>query len=199
MTVSRLRGRRPGLCSVLSLGRGRRLHVQESPNPGDRALSRGQDTPHVAERPGPTTSSACSGSRAALLDAFARKLCCTDGIWNLPEQHLSFLPSPSLLREPLLSLLEFCPRAWGQSTLGNWVGGTTLSRCGLRTPAGPLRATKPLGWSPPTITSQSPRGVQPPSLSPSSPEALSSSRRSHRQGDQFHWEVLPNTPSLPCL
>ena len=52
---------------------------------------------------------------------------------------------------------------------------------------------------PPTIASQSPRGVQPSSLSPSSPEALSSGRRSQRQGDQFLWEVPPNTPCLPCL
>ena len=107
---------------------------------------------------------------------------------------------PSLLTELLPSLLHFHPRAWGQSTLGNWVGGTTQSCCGLQTLEGPLRATEASGLGPPpTVTSQSPGGVKPPSFSPSLPEALSSGRRSQRQGDQLLWEVLLNMPSLPCL
>ena len=44
-------------------------------------------------------------------------------VWNLPEPHLYPSHLPSLLTEPLLSLLHFYPRAWGQSTLGNWAGG----------------------------------------------------------------------------
>ena len=113
------------------------------------------------------------------------------------------LPSrlPSLLTEPLLSLLHFYPRAWGQSTLGNWVGvqHSPSVDCGpSRVFWGPQRTP---GWScpPPTITSHSPRRVQLPSLSPSLPEALSSGRRSQRQGDQLLWEVLLNTLSLPRL
>ena len=46
----------------------------------------------------------------------------------------------SLLTELLPSLPHLHPRAWGQNTLGNWVGGTTQSHCGLRTLEGPLRA-----------------------------------------------------------
>ena len=115
-------------------------------------------------------------------------------VWNLPKPHL--LPShlPSLLMDPLLSLLNSY-----RTTLGKRVEATTQSCLGLCTLAGPLKATNASGLGhPPTITSQSPRGVQPPSLSPSSPEALSSGRRSQRQGEQFHWEVLPNTLSPPC-
>ena len=123
-------------------------------------------------------------------------------MWNLPEPHLSSLPSllppdrTAPFSAPLPSKGLGLEHTW---ELG--VGGTTQSHCGLRTLKGrPLRATEASGLGrPPTITSQSPRGVQPPSLSPSSPEALSSGRRSQRQGDQFLWEVSPNTPCLPCL
>ena len=166
--------------------------MQESLNPGDRAFLRGQDTPYAAEWPGPTTSSACSGSHAALLDGFARNTVLHRRWKSGISRSHTCLPShlPSLLTELLPSLLHLHPRAWGQSTLGNWDGGTTQSRCGLRALEGPLRATEASGLGrPPTIASQSPRGVQPSSLSPSSPEALSSGRRSQRQGDQFLWEA----------
>ena len=132
--------------------------MQESLNLGDRALLQGQDTHMSAERPGPTTSSACLGSHAALLDGFVRKTVLhrrwKSGIY---PSH-TCLPSrlPSLLTEPLLSLLDFYPRAWGQSTLGNWMGVTTQSHRGLWTLAGPLRPTKASGLIPPRPSPPSP-------------------------------------------
>ena len=182
-------------------------HVQESLNPGGRALLLGQDIPYV-----------CRAARANHQLSLLRFTCCSAQqfceenyaaqemeVWNLPEPRLYPPRLPSILTEPILSLLHFNPRAWGQSTLGNWVGDTTQSRHGLQTLAGLLRATEASGLvgpqpSPPSpLTECSLHLSPPPCISPSSPEALSSGRRSQRQGDQFLWEVLLNTPSLPCL
>ena len=178
--------------------------MQESLNPGDRALLRGQDTPYICRVARANHQLSLLGVTLCSAPRFCEENCAAQEmeVWDLPEPCLYPSRLPSLLTEPLLSLLHFYPRAWGQSTLGNGVWGTTQSRCGLQTLAGLLRATEAsrLVASPPaTITSQSPRGVQPPSLSSSSPEAISSRRRSQRQGDQFLWEVLLNTLSLPCL
>lgn len=176
--------------------------MQDSLNPGDRAFLRGQDTPYVCRV-------ARANHQLSLLRVTrcsARRICehCAAQemeVWNLPEPHLSSLLSPlppdrtAPFSAPLPPKGLGLEHAWELSG-----GGTTQSRCGLGTLEGPLRATEASGLGRhPTITSQSPRGVQPPSLSPSSPEALSSGRRSQRQGDQFLWEVPPNTPCLPCL
>ena len=131
--------------------------IFRSPKTWETEPSSEDRTPYTsAEWPGPTTSSACSGSHAALLDGFARKTV-LHRRWRsgISPSH-ACLPShlPSLLREPLLSLLHFYPRAWSESTLGIWVGGMTQSHHGLQTLVGPLRATEAsrLGRAP-TITS----------------------------------------------
>ena len=176
--------------------------MQESLNQGDRALLRGQDTPYICRVARANHQLSLFRFTRCSAQWFCEENCTAQEmeVWNLPEPHLYPSHLPSLLTEPLLSLLHFYPRAWGQSTLSNWVGGMTRSRHGLQTLADPLRATEASGLGrPPTITSQSPGRVQPPSLSPFSLEALSSRRRSQRQGDQLHWEVLPNTSNLPCL
>ena len=116
-------------------------------------------------------------------------------VWNLPKAHLSSLPSPL----PPNGTTPFSDQLLPQHT---WESGGSYDKVLLGTvdTRGSSEGHRGL-WveTPPTITSQSPPGVQPPSLSPSSPEALSSRRRSQRQADQFHWEVLPNTLSPPCL
>ena len=102
--------------------------ICRSPKTWETEPSSEDRTPHTsAEWPEPTTSSACSGSHAALLDGIERKTV-LHRRWKsgISPTH-ACLPSrlPSLLMEPLLSLLHFYPRAWSQSTLGNWLGGTT--------------------------------------------------------------------------
>ena len=181
--------------------------MQESLNPGDGALVRGQDTPYICRAARANHHLSLLGVTCCSARRFCQENCAAQEmeVWNLPEPRLYPSRLPSLLPEPILSRLHFYPRAWGQSTLGNWVGGTTQSRHGLQTLAGLLRATEASGLvgpqpSPPSpLTECSLHLSPPPCISPSSPEALSSGRRSQRQGDQFLWEVLLNTPSLPCL
>ena len=79
----------------MSLGRRWCLHVQDSLNPGDRAFLRGQDTPYVCRV-------ARANHQLSLLGVTrysARRFCehCAAQemeVWNLPEPHLSSLPSP---------------------------------------------------------------------------------------------------------
>ena len=174
--------------------------MQESLNQGDRALLRGQDIPYICRvaRANHQLSllrvTRCSARR------FCKEHCAAQEmeVWNLSEPHLSSLPSPLPADRTAPFSAPLPPKGLGPEH--TWELGTTQSLCGLRSLKGPLRATEASGLGcPPAITSQSPRGVQPPSLSPSSPEALSSGRRSQRQGDQFLWEVPQNTLCLPCL
>ena len=118
--------------------------MQESLNQGDRALLRGQDTPYICRVARANHQLSLFRFTRCSAQWFCEENCTAQEmeVWNLPEPHLYPSHLPSLLTEPLLSLLHFYPRAWGQSTLGNWVGGTTQSRCGLQTLAGLLWAAK---------------------------------------------------------
>ena len=85
-------------------------------NGSGQALPSSEDrTPHTsAEWPGPTTSSACSGSHAALLDGFVNTVLHRRWKSGISRSH-TCLPShlPSLLTELFPSLLHFHPRASG--------------------------------------------------------------------------------------
>ena len=80
----------------MSLGRGWHLHVQESLNPGDRALLRGQDTPYVCR-------AARANHQLSLLRVtrcsarwFCEENCAAQEmeVSNLPGPRLSSFPSP---------------------------------------------------------------------------------------------------------
>ena len=203
LTVSRLHCRTTQ--ALLSLVSGTRVAPSRVgvPKPGRQSPPLRAGHPiHLQSGQGQPPAQPARGHTLLCSTVLQGKLCCTgDGGLESPQAMPVSLLSPLPPDRTAPFSAPLLPKGLGPEHTWEWGRGTTQSRCGLQTLAGLLRATEASGLvtaPPATITSQSPHGVQPPSLSSSSPEALSSRRRSQRQ-DQFIWEVLLNTLSLPCL
>ena len=144
MTMSRLHCRTAW--ALLSLVSGKRVapSMQDSLNPGDRALLRGQDTPYIcrAARVNHQLSlfrvTRCSAPRFCEENFAAQEM----EVWNLPDPCLSSLPSPlppdgtAPFSAPLL------PKGLGPEHTWELGGGYETVPLWTADPRGSLRATK---------------------------------------------------------
>ena len=173
--------------------------MQESLNPGDRALLRGQGTPYVCRAARANHQLSLLGGTCCSARRFCEENCAAQElkVWNLPDPHLSSLPSPLPPDRMAPFSAPLLPKGLGPEH--TWELGGGRVRHSPDVDCRPLRVSeghKGLRVGrPSTITSLSPHGVQPPSLSP---KDLSFGRRSQRQGDQLLWEVLLPGCSVIC-
>ena len=126
--------------------------MQEPLNQGDRALLRGQDTPYVCREARAKHQlsllrvTRCSARRFCKENCAAQEM----EVWNLPEPHLSSLPSPIPPDRTTPFSAPLLPKGLGPEHTWGLCGCTTQSLCELRTLTGLLGTTKDSGLVVPT-------------------------------------------------